>query len=465
MKRLHCLAEGLAPQLDARLRHHAAGRQPAVPRHPERGVARAAGDRAVYGVDAVLVQTGGRGDAAQDVLQEAGEVLLAALQAVALHVIVRRFRRGEAVVPPDHGRVAAQRGEHIGVDLKDEVPFGGVAYDALQIPAGHTTFHDAVYGDVTVDNADLDDQVLIKSDGLPTYNFANVIDDHLMGITHVVRGSEYLSSSPKYNLLYEAFGWEIPTYVHCASVMITDPETKTVRKMSKRHGDPSYEDLLKMGYLSDAILNYVTLLGWSPKGDIAEQEFFTMEELIQVFDIEGISKSPSAFDMEKLKYFNSHYIRSMTPEEFSKAAEPYIRQTVQNPHVDVAEIADLLHQRTETMNEIPEKVDFFDKLPDYDIALYTHKKSKTNAEISLEMLQTILPRFEALEPWEPEGIKAVMTDLAAELEVKNAKIMWPVRIAIAGKAVTPGGAVEIAHILGKEESIARMKQGIEKLSV
>ena len=330
---------------------------------------------------------------------------------------------------------------------------------------GTTTFHDVSFGDITVENKTLDDQVLLKRDGLPTYNFANVVDDHLMGITHVVRGSEYLSSAPKYNLLYEAFGWDIPTYVHCASVMITDPETKTVRKMSKRHGDPSYEDLLKMGYLSDAILNYVTLLGWSPKGDIAEQEFFTMEELIQVFDIEGISKSPSAFDMEKLKYFNSHYIRSMTPEEFSKAAEPYIRQTVQNPHVDVAEIADLLHQRTETMNEIPEKVDFFDKLPDYDIALYTHKKSKTNAEISLEMLQTILPRFEALEPWEPEGIKAVMTDLAAELEVKNAKIMWPVRIAIAGKAVTPGGAVEIAHILGKEESIARMKQGIEKLSV
>lgn len=330
---------------------------------------------------------------------------------------------------------------------------------------GKAGFDDVLYGHVEVDCSTLDDNVLIKADGLPTYNFANVIDDHTMGITHVMRGTEYLSSAPKYNLLYEAFGWDIPTYVHCASVMITDPETKTVRKMSKRHGDPSYEDLLKMGYLSDAILNYVTLLGWSPKGDIAEQEFFTMEELIQVFDIDGISKSPSAFDMEKLKYFNSHYIRSMTPEAFAKAAEPYIRQTVQNPNVDVAEIADLLHQRTETMNEIPEKVDFFDKLPDYDIALYTHKKSKTNAEISLEMLQTILPRFEALEPWEPEGIKAVMTDLAAELEVKNAKIMWPVRIAIAGKAVTPGGAVEIAHILGKEESIARMKQGIEKLSV
>ena len=333
-----------------------------------------------------------------------------------------------------------------------------------KIPAGSTTFHDAVYGDVTVDNAELDDQILIKSDGLPTYNFANVIDDHLMGITHVVRGSEYLSSSPKYNLLYEAFGWEIPTYVHCASVMITDPETDTVRKMSKRHGDPSYEDLLKMGYLSYAVLNYVALLGWSPRGEIAEQEFFTMDELIQVFDIAGISKSPSAFDLEKLTYFNSHYIRSMAPEEFAAAAEPYIRQTVQNPAIHTAEIADLLHQRTETMNEIPEKVDFFDALPDYDVALYTHKKSKTNSEISLEMLQTILPRFEALAPWEPVGIKQVMTDLAEELGVKNAKVMWPVRIAIAGKAVTPGGAVEIAHILGKEESLARMKRGIEKLS-
>ena len=333
-----------------------------------------------------------------------------------------------------------------------------------KIPAGSTTFHDAVYGDVTVDNAELDDQILIKSDGLPTYNFANVIDDHLMGITHVVRGSEYLSSSPKYNLLYEAFGWEIPTYVHCASVMITDPETDTVRKMSKRHGDPSYEDLLKMGYLSSAVLNYVALLGWSPRGEIAEQEFFTMDELIQVFDIAGISKSPSAFDLEKLTYFNSHYIRSMAPEEFAAAAEPYIRQTVQNPAIHTAEIADLLHQRTETMNEIPEKVDFFDALPDYDVALYTHKKSKTNSEISLEMLQTILPRFEALAPWEPVGIKQVMTDLAEELGVKNAKVMWPVRIAIAGKAVTPGGAVEIAHILGKEESLARMKRGIEKLS-
>ena len=285
-----------------------------------------------------------------------------------------------------------------------------------------------------------------------------------MGITHVVRGSEYLSSSPKYNLLYEAFGWEIPTYVHCASVMITDPETDTVRKMSKRHGDPSYEDLLKMGYLSSAVLNYVALLGWSPRGEIAEQEFFTMDELIQVFDIAGISKSPSAFDLEKLTYFNSHYIRSMAPEEFAAAAEPYIRQTVQNPAIHTAEIADLLHQRTETMNEIPEKVDFFDALPDYDVALYTHKKSKTNSEISLEMLQTILPRFEALAPWEPVGIKQVMTDLAEELGVKNAKVMWPVRIAIAGKAVTPGGAVEIAHILGKEESLARMKRGIEKLS-
>ena len=329
---------------------------------------------------------------------------------------------------------------------------------------GVTTFQDAVYGSVTVDNEELDDQILIKSDGLPTYNFANVIDDHLMGITHVVRGSEYLSSSPKYNLLYEAFGWEIPTYVHCASVMITDPETQSVRKMSKRHGDPSYEDLLKMGYLSEAVLNYVALLGWSPRGEIAEQEFFSMDELIRVFDIDGISKSPSAFDLDKLTYFNGNYIRSMTPEQFAAAAEPFIRETVKNPAIDAAEISALLQQRTERMTEIPEKVDFFDTLPEYDIALYTHKKSKTNPEVSLEMLNAILPRFEALERWEPEGIKAAMTDLAGELEVKNAKIMWPVRIAIAGKAVTPGGAVEIAHILGKDEVLRRIRLGIEKLS-
>ena len=341
-----------------------------------------------------------------------------------------------------------------------------------KIPAGTTTFSDAVYGDITVDNADLDDQILLKSDGLPTYNFANVVDDHLMGITHVVRGSEYLSSSPKYNLLYEAFGWEIPTYVHCASVMIdaktvdpeTGAETSVVRKMSKRHGDPSYEDLMKMGYISPAIVNYVTLLGWSPKGEIAEQEFFTMPQLIEAFDIAGISKSPSAFSLEKLTYFNSSYLRNMAPEEFAAVAAPFIRQAVQNPAIDVAALAALLQQRTEVLTEIPEKVDFFDALPEYDIALYTHKKSKTDAASSREMLEVMIPRFEAIENWTEAAVHDLLISTAEELGVKNAKVMWPVRIAVAGKAVTPGGAVEICHILGKDECLRRMKIGLEKLS-
>ena len=340
-----------------------------------------------------------------------------------------------------------------------------------KIPEGITTFSDAVYGDITVDNSDLEDQILLKSDGLPTYNFANVIDDHLMGITHVVRGSEYLSSSPKYNLLYEAFGWEIPTYVHCASVMIdaksvdpeTGAETSVVRKMSKRHGDPSYEDLMKMGYLSPAIVNYVTLLGWSPKGELAEQEFFSMSELIDAFDIAGISKSPSAFSLEKLTYFNSCYIRDMTPETFAAVAEPFIRQRAKNPALDAAEIAALLQQRTETLLDIPEKVDFFDALPDYDVALYTHKKSKTNEEVSRDMLRLMIPKFEAIEDWTVEAIHALFLKTAEELECKNAKVMWPVRIAVAGKAVTPGGAVEICHILGKDECLRRMAIGLEKL--
>ena len=332
-----------------------------------------------------------------------------------------------------------------------------------KIPAGTTTFHDAVYGDITVDNAELDDQVLIKSDGLPTYNFANVVDDHLMGITHVVRGSEYLSSSPKYNLLYEAFGWPIPTYVHCAAVQIRDGETGAVRKMSKRLGDPSYEDLTAMGYLSPAIINYVALLGWSPRGDLAEQEFFTMPQLIAAFDIEGISKSPSAFDLEKLTYFNASYLRAMSPEAFHAAAEPYIRQAVKNPAVSTREIAALLQARCERLTDIPEKVDFFDALPSYDVSLYTNKKSKTNEEVSLRMLEAALPALEALPAWTTDAVHDCLMALAETLGVKNATLMWPVRIAAAGKAVTPGGAVEICHILGRDEVLARLRRGIELL--
>ena len=323
---------------------------------------------------------------------------------------------------------------------------------------GTTTFHDVSFGDITVENKTLDDQVLLKRDGLPTYNFANVVDDHLMGITHVVRGSEYLSSAPKYNLLYEAFGWEVPTYVHCSPVMRDQHN-----KMSKRHGDPSYEDLKAQGFLTDAILNYVALLGWAPKGEYAEQEIFSLDELVKVFDIAGISKSPAIFDIDKLRYFNSEYIRAMSPEDFAKAAEPYIRRSVKNPAYDAAAIAALLQQRTEVLNDIPEKVDFFDELPEYDTELFVHKKSKSDKDSSRDVLEKIVPIFEALPMWDDEHIMGAMVGLAEAMEAKNAKVMWPVRIAAAGKAVTPGGAVEICRILGKDETLRRLNTALEKL--
>ena len=323
---------------------------------------------------------------------------------------------------------------------------------------GSTTFHDEIFGDITVENSTLDDQVLLKRDGLPTYNFANVVDDHLMGITHVVRGSEYLSSAPKYNLLYEGFGWEIPKYVHCSPVM-----RDAHNKMSKRHGDPSYEDLIAQGFLTDAVINYVTLLGWSPRGEQAEQEIFSMQELVDCFDIAGISKSPAIFDIEKLKYFNSEYIRAMSPEAFAKIAEPYIRQAVKDPAYDAAAIAALLQQRTEVLTDIPEKLDFFDSLPDYDRELFVHKKSKSSLESAKQALELMIPRFRALESWEDESIMDAMLKLAQELGVKNSVVMWPVRIAAAGKAVTPGGAVEICRILGREETLRRLGLGLEKL--
>ena len=323
---------------------------------------------------------------------------------------------------------------------------------------GETSYDDLVFGHMTFPNDTLDDMVLIKQDGMPTYNFANVIDDHLMGITHVVRGSEYLSSAPKYNLLYEAFGWEVPTYVHCSPVM-----RDSQHKMSKRHGDPSYEDLKAQGFLTPAILNYVALLGWSPRGERAEQEFFTMSELAEAFDIAGISKSPAIFDIEKLTYFNANYIRNMAPEDFARAAEPFIRQSVKNEAYSASEIAALLQARCEKLTDIPEKVDFFDALPDYDLAFYTNKKSKTDAAVSLEMLQKVLPKLEALNDWSTDGIHDMLIAFAEELGVKNATLMWPLRIACAGKLVTPGGAVEICKILGKDETIRRVKCGIEKL--
>ena len=323
---------------------------------------------------------------------------------------------------------------------------------------GSTTFHDAIFGDITVENKTLDDQVLLKRDGLPTYNFANVIDDHLMGITHVVRGSEYLSSAPKYDLLYRAFGWDVPVYVHCSPVM-----RDAQNKMSKRHGDPSYEDLRAQGFLTEAILNYVALLGWSPRGDIAEQEVFSLQELAKAFDLAGMSKSPAIFDIEKLTHFNAIYLRAMTPEAFADAARPYIRQAVQREDISVDDIAALLQARCEKLTDIPEKVDFFQALPEYDAELFTNKKSKTNPEVSKRMLEAAIPMLRQLPDWTQDAIHDGLVELAAKLEVKNATLMWPVRIAAAGKAVTPGGAVEICRILGREETLKRLELGLEKL--
>ena len=324
---------------------------------------------------------------------------------------------------------------------------------------GTTTFHDASFGDITVENKELEDQVLLKSDGLPTYNFANVVDDHLMGITHVVRGTEYLSSAPKYNLLYQAFGWEVPTYVHCSPVM-----RDAQHKMSKRSGDPSYEDLIRAGYLTPAVLNYVALLGWSPKGELAEQEFFTLPELVKAFDISGISKSPAVFDINKLRWMNAEYMKKLTSEEFFTKAEPWLKKAVASPAIDLRKVAALVQSRCEILSDLPERVDFLDRLPEYETELYVHKKSKTNLENSLDTLRALLPVLEAQEDWSNEGLYERLVALAAEKEVKNSVILWPLRVALSGKASTPGGATELASLLGKEASIARVKKGIELLS-
>ena len=323
---------------------------------------------------------------------------------------------------------------------------------------GEVTFHDVLYGDITVDCSTLDDQILIKTDGMPTYNFANVVDDHLMGITHVVRGNEYLASAPKYNLLYKAFGWEVPEYIHVEHIM-KDKQ----HKLSKRDGDASYEDLMEKGYLKEAVINYIALLGWAPKG---ENEIFSLEELIKEFDINGLSKSPAIFDPMKLKAINGKYIKALTPEKFAEYAIPYIKQSVKREDVDLNEISGLLQARTELFTDIPEAVDFIDTLPEYDIALYTHKKMKTNPENSLDSLKAVLPVLEAIDEtdWTIDNIHEKLFELIAEKGVKNGIILWPLRVAVSGKSFTPGGGIEICHIIGKTDSIERIKKGIEKLS-
>lgn len=342
--------------------------------------------------------------------------------------------------------------EEISRKLADGVPF---VIRQKMPDTGSTSFEDAVYGTITVDNSELEDQILIKSDGLPTYNFANVIDDHLMGITHVVRGNEYLSSTPKYNLLYKAFGWEIPVYVHVSTII-----TPEGRKLSKRLGDPSFEDLISLGFLPEAVVNFVALLGWSPG---TEQEIFSLKELEQVFDIRGISKSPAVFDMVKLRWMNGEYIRKMTPEQFHEAASPYYSEALKEKGIDLVKLSRLLQPRTEVFSDIPAMTGFLESLPDYDISLYEHKKMKTDAAISLTALKAALPVLEKAEPWENDVLYGMLTALAAEMGMKNSQILWPVRTALSGKAATPGGATELAELLGKEETIARIRKGVEKL--
>ncbi len=321
---------------------------------------------------------------------------------------------------------------------------------------GKTSFLDEVFGEISVENAILDDNVLLKADGLPTYNFANVIDDHLMNITHIIRGSEYLSSTPKYNLLYEAFGWDIPKYIHVSPVM-----KDANNKLSKRHGDASYEDFIEKGYLKEAIVNYIALLGWAP-GD--EREKFTMKELEEAFSIKGISKSPAIFDEKKLAWLNGEYIRELSAEKFHELAVPFYKGVITNPAIDLKLVSELLQPRCEKLSDIPEQVDFFDKLPEYDNELYTHKKMKTNPENSLEALREALLVLEGVEDWTKENIHDALIALVERLELKNGRILWPVRVAVSGKAFTPGGGVELAHILGKAETIDRINKGIEQLS-
>ena len=320
---------------------------------------------------------------------------------------------------------------------------------------GTTTFHDELYGDITVENAELDDMILIKSDGYPTYNFANVVDDHTMNITHVVRGNEYLSSSPKYQRLYDAFGWESPVYIHLP--LITDENHK---KLSKRSGHSSFEDLIEQGFLTEAVVNYIALLGWSPEDN---REIFTLDELIKEFDYHRISKSPAVFDYTKLKWMNGEYIKAMDFDKFYERALPYIKAVI-TKDLDFKKIAAMVKTRIEVFPDIAEHIDFFEKLPEYDVAMYTHKKMKTNAETSLEVLTEVLPRLEAQEDYSNDALYAMLCEYVAEKGVKNGYVMWPIRTAVSGKQMTPGGATELMEILGKEESIARIKKGIELLS-
>ncbi|MCR5301680.1 MAG: glutamate--tRNA ligase [Lachnospiraceae bacterium] len=319
---------------------------------------------------------------------------------------------------------------------------------------GTTSFHDEIYGDISVDNAELDDMILIKSDGYPTYNFANVVDDHLMGITHVVRGNEYLSSTPKYNRLYEAFGWDIPVYVHCP--LITDEEHK---KLSKRCGHSSYEDLIEAGFVSEAVVNFVALLGWSPEDN---NEIMSLDELIAKFDYTKMSKSPAVFDYTKLKWMNGEYLKAMDPDRFYEMALPYLKETITKDY-DLKKIAAMVKTRIEVFPDIKDHVDFFEQVPEYDISMYTHKKMKTDPVSSLQLLTDVLPLLEECGDYSNDSLFAVLSHFAAKHEYKTGFVMWPLRTALSGKQTTPGGATELMEILGKDESLSRIRAAIEKL--
>ncbi len=320
---------------------------------------------------------------------------------------------------------------------------------------GETTYTDLVFGEMTFPNDSLDDMVLIKQDGMPTYNFANVIDDHLMGITHVMRGMEYLSSTPKYNLLYQAFGWEIPQYIHMPPVMRDEHH-----KLSKRDGDAYYSDFIAKGYLSEAIINYLALVGWNPG---TEQEFFTMDELIEAFDVTRINKSPGIFDVNKLTWFNAEYIRRLSPEKYLELATPWFDQALAGRGICYPRLAELMQERTEVFSQVPGMVAFLGSLPDYSIDLYTHKKMKTNPEVSLASLEMIRPVLEGIDDWSEQVIHDTVMAAIAEAGLKNGAVLWPLRIAISGQASTPGGAIEIAWLLGKEETLRRLDDGLNRL--
>ena len=320
---------------------------------------------------------------------------------------------------------------------------------------GTTTFHDELYGDITVENNELDDMILIKSDGYPTYNFANVIDDHLMGITHVVRGNEYLSSAPKYNRLYEAFGWEIPKYIHCPLITNEDHQ-----KLSKRCGHSSYEDLLDQGFLTEAIVNFVALLGWSPSSD---NEIFSLEELVKEFDYHRISKSPAVFDMVKLRWMNGEYMKKMDDDKFYGMALPYLKEVITRD-LDFHKIAAMVKTRIEVFPDIKDHVDFFEKVPEYETSMYVHKKMKTNEETSRQVLKEVQPLLEAQEDFSNDALFAMLSAYAKEHGYKVGYVMWPIRTALSGKQMTPAGATEILEVLGKEESLVRIQAAIEKLT-